>query len=406
MTKKSPPKIEPDSPDGYESLLQLGTLSRIGARYEKSQLPFWKDLMSHPDYDDYWKARNIRPHLQRIRPAVMTVGGWFDAENLSGALETYQQIESSSPEASNVLVMGPWSHGSWSRNDGETLGNISFHTKTGAFFREQIEFPFFEFHLKNVGTMIHPEAWVFETGTNVWRKYDAWPPASVTKRSFYLDNGGGLRSDPPKNNDESTGFDEYQSDPAKPVPYLEKITQGMSADYMTADQRHAGRRPDVLVYQTAVLDADTTVAGAIDVEFYVSTSGTDSDWVVKLIDVYPNDFPDPKNNPTGVKMGGYQQLVRGDIFRGRFRKSFEKPEPFVPNRAELVKFTMPAVCHAFRPGHRLMIQVQSSWFPLFDRNPQTFVNFSTATPTDFQKSTQRVFRTTDMPSQISVRLVH
>jgi putative CocE/NonD family hydrolase len=401
-TKKIDHKFDHETPDGYDFFLKMGPLPNADARYYKGDVPFWNEVMDHPNYDDFWKSRNLRPHLKEIRPAVMTVGGWFDAENLFGALETYKQIETSSPNTTNILVMGPWVHGGWSGGEGETLGHANFNAKTAVFYREQIEFPFFEFHLKGEGKPSHPEAWVFETGTNVWRKYDAWPPKTLHPQSFYLHPGGRLATEAPGDAEASASFDEYPSDPSRPVPFLERTTIGMSPEYMTADQRHASRRPDVLVYQTAIAEQDRLLAGPIEVELFVSTSGTDSDWVVKLIDVYPNDYPDPKENPTQVKMGGYQQLIRGDVFRGKFRKSFEKPEPFVPNKPETIKFTIPDICHVIRPGHRLMIQVQSSWFPLIDRNPQTFVDIYKATPADFQKAIQRVYRTKAMPSRISI----
>lgn len=399
-TKKIDHKFDHETPDGYDFFLKMGPLPNADVLYYKGDVPFWNAVMKHGNYDEFWKSRNIRPHLKQIRPAVMTVGGWFDAENLFGAMEIYRSIEASSPNATNLLVMGPWIHGGWAHGDGESLGHAQFNSKTAAFYREQIEFPFFEFHLKGEGKPAHPEAWVFETGTNVWRKHDSWPPKTVAPKSYYLQAGGKLAIDSARESDSAAGFDEYPSDPAKPVPFLEKTTIGMAPEYMTADQRHASRRPDVLVYQTEILERDTTVAGPLEVELFVSTSGTDSDWIVKLIDVYPNDYPDPANNPTQVKMGGYQQLVRGDVFRGKFRKSFEKPEPFVPNQPDRVKFTMQDICHVFRPGHRLMIQVQSSWFPLIDRNPQTFVDIYAAKPEDFQKATQRVYRTSAMPSRI------
>ena len=402
--KKFEYKFDHETPDGYDFFLRMGPLPNADALYYKGEVAYWNEVMKHGNYDEFWKSRNLRPHLKGIRPAVMTVGGWFDAENLFGALETYKQIEASSPSATNILVMGPWVHGGWSGGTGETLGHVSFNAKTAEFYREQIELPFFEFHLKGEGKLTHPEAWVFETGTNQWRKYDVWPPKTATAKSFYLNSNGQLTAEATKETDISSAFDEYPSDPAKPVPYLDKITIGMAPEYMTADQRHASRRPDVLVYQTEVLDQDTSLAGPIEVELNVSTSGTDSDWVVKLIDVYPNDYPDPKENPTGVKMGGYQQLVRGDVFRGKFRKSFEKPEPFVPNQPDRVKFAMQDICHVFRPGHRIMVQVQSSWFPLIDRNPQTFVDIYTAKATDFKKATQRVYRTATMPSRITVMI--
>ena len=395
-------KFDHETPDAYDFFLRLGPLPNADAKYFKGDVPFWNEVMSHPNYDEFWKARNLRPHLKEIRPAVMTVGGWFDAENLFGAIETYKQIESSSPKTNNILVMGPWIHGGWSRGDGDALGHVSFNAKTAEYYREQIEFPFFEFHLKGEGKPTHPEAWVFETGTNVWRKYESWPPKNFVSKSYYFQSAGRLSSESPTETDKNAGFDEYLSDPAKPVPYLEKTTIGMAPEYMTADQRHASRRPDVLVYQTEIFEEDRIIGGPIEVELNVSTSGTDSDWVVKLIDVYPNDYPDPKENPSGVKMGGYQQLVRGDVFRGKYRKSFETPEPFVPNRPETIKFSIPDIYHVFRPGHRLMVQVQSTWFPLIDRNPQTFVDIYKAVPADFQKATQRLFRTASMPSRITV----
>lgn len=401
-TKKFDFKFDHDTPDGYEFFLQMGPLPNAEALYYKGDVAFWNEVMKHGNYDEFWKERNLRPHLKQIRPAVMTVGGWFDAENLFGALETYKAIEANSPKATNILVMGPWVHGGWSRGDGDTLGNVTFNSKTAVFYREQIEFPFFEYHLKGEGKPTHPEAWIFETGTNVWKKYGTWPPRDVVAQSLYFHAGGKLDNEIPRESGSTSAYDEYPSDPSKPVPYLDKINIGMAPEYMTADQRHAARRPDVLVYQSEPLEIDTTLAGPLEVKLYVSTSGTDSDWVVKLIDVYPNDYPDPKENPSGVRMGGYQQLIRGDVFRGKFRMSFEKPEPFVPNQPELVKFTIPDVCHAFRPGHRIMIQVQSSWFPLIDRNPQTFVDIYTAKPADFQKATQRVYHSAVMPSQVTV----
>jgi putative CocE/NonD family hydrolase len=307
--------------------------------------------------------------------------------------------------------MGPWVHGGWSGGDGDRLGDVQFSAKTSEFYREKIEFPFFEYHLKGVGEAKHPKAWVFETGTNQWRKFDTWPPKEAKAESFHLWSGGRLSEIPDISKhavDSATpppGFDEYVSDPAKPVPTMNKIDIGMPREYMTADQRFAAQRPDVLVYQTEVLKGDTTVAGPVEVELFVSTTGTDADWVVKLIDVYPDDFPDPNPNPTDVRMGGYQQLVRGEPFRGKFRNSFEKPVPFKPGEVTKVKFTMPDVLHTFRPGHRIMIQVQSSWFPLVDRNPQTFCDIYKADEKDFVKQTHRVYRDEKHPSKVTLRVL-
>jgi putative CocE/NonD family hydrolase len=401
-TRKGPVRFEHDTPDGYDFFLRMGPLSNADKKYFKGDVAFWNEVMTHPNYDEFWQSRNLRPHLKNIKPAVMTVGGWFDAENLFGALETYRNVEANSPGITNILVMGPWRHGGWSGGDGESLGNVHFNAKTSEFYRQQIELPFFEFHLKGKGENKHPEAWVFETGANQWRKHDAWPPKEAKKKTLFFHEGGRLATEAPPQARTEDSYDEYISDPAKPVPFEDRIDIGMSADYMTADQRFAARRTDVLVYQAPVLEDDVTVAGPIDVDLYVSTSGTDSDWIVKLIDVYPDDYPDPNPNPTGVRMGGYQQLVRGDVMRGKYRNSYSKPEPFDPGQPTRVKFRLQDVYHTFRPGHRLMVQVQSSWFPLCDRNPQKFVDIYTAKESDFQKATQRVYRSKDLASRVSV----
>jgi putative CocE/NonD family hydrolase len=403
--------FEHGTPDGYKFFLEMGPLKNADARYHKGAIPFWAEVMKHGTYDDFWKARNIRAHTKNIKPAVLTVGGWFDAENLFGALETFKAAEANTPPAHNHLVMGPWDHGGWERPGGDHLGDVPFHARTAEFFKEKIEFPFFEFHLKGKGESVHPKAWVFETGTNRWRKFDAWPPKGAAEHSLYPRDGGFLSDVSPAapggpgRATEPSPFDEFVSDPAKPVPFIGKTVIGMAKEYMTADQRFAANRPDVLVYQTQPLTEDVTIGGPIEVELFVSTTGTDADWVVKLIDVYPDDFPDPKPNPTEVRMGGYQQLVRGDVFRGKFRTSFEKPEPFKPGEVARVKFTLPDTLHTFRPGHRVMVQVQSSWFPLVDRNPQTFCDIYTAGEKDFVKQTHRVYRDSDHPSRVTVRVV-
>jgi putative CocE/NonD family hydrolase len=405
-TKKFNPTFDHDTPDGYDFFLRMGPLGNADARYFKGEAAFWKEAMGHGTYDDFWQARNLRQHLKGIKPAVMTVGGWFDAENLFGSLEVYRRVKEYGPKGPNLLVMGPWSHGGWSNGSpGASLGDIPFNSKTAEFYREQIELPFFEFHLKGKGTMMHPEAWVFETGTNVWRKHDTWPPRTARPRSLYLRAGGRLAAQPPSENKPEESADEYLSDPAKPVPFIDKIAIGMTPDYMTGDQRHAARRPDVLVYTGNVLEEDVTIAGPVQADLFVSTTGTDSDWVVKLIDVYPDDYPDPDPNPKAVRMGGYQQLVRGDVMRGKFRNSFEKPEPFTPGEPAPVKLTMNDCYHTFRTGHRIMVQVQSSWFPLVDRNPQTFEDIYTAKEGDFHRATQRVYHSRETPSHVTVQVL-
>ncbi len=390
--------FEHGTPDGYDFFLRMGPLANADKLYFKGQVAFWNEALSHPNYDEYWQAKNLRPHIKNIKPAVLTVGGWFDAENLYGALQTFKNSEAHDPVGANRIVMGPWRHGGWSRADGESLGDIHFNSKTSIYYQEKIEFPFFEHYLKGRGEMKHPKAWVFETGTNFWRQYDVWPPKEAKPLAFYFDAGGKLASTAPSGD----GFDEYVSDPAKAVPFHARTDIGMIADYMDGDNRQAAHRPDVLVYETGILDKDVTVLGPVRVNLNVSTTGTDSDWIVKLIDVYPDDYSDPDPNPTLVRMGGYQQLVRGDVMRGRFRNSYEKPEAFKPGEPTAVNFAMNDINHTFRPGHRMMVQVQSSWFPLVDRNPQTFVNINEAKESDFQKATQRVYRSSDKPSHIEV----
>jgi len=401
-------KFEHGTPDGYDFFLKMGSLYNADKNYLKGEVAFWNEAMSHGTYDEFWKARNLRPHLKDIKPAVLTVGGWFDAENLFGALETYKNVEKQSPgHPANTLVMGPWVHGGWSGGDGDKLGDVKFNAKTAPYFREQMELPFFEFHLKGKGNWKPPEAWVFETGTNVWRKYDAWPPKESEAVILQFKPDGRLAQANQRLNGLSHGdeFDEFVSDPAKPVPYFDRIAIGMEKEYMVADQRFAARRPDVLVYQTEPLTEDYTIAGPVEVKLYVSTTGTDADWVVKVIDVYPDDLPDPDPNPTHFKPGGYQQMLRGDIFRGKFRNSFEKPEPFEPGKPAVVKFKLADTCHCFRPGHRIMVQVQSTWFPLADRNPQTFCDIYSAKESDFKKATHRVYRGAEMASALTVRVV-
>jgi uncharacterized protein len=402
-TKVSPEGFKYGTPDGYAFYLRLGPLARANQLYFKDDVPFWNEIMQHGTFDEFWQARNLRPHLKAIKPAVMTVGGWFDAENLFGALETYKKVEANSPGATNVLVMGPWRHGGWAGGKGDSLGPVPFHSDTAAYYRENIEFPFFQYHLKGKGSSSFPEAWVFETGTNQWRTFDAWPPRKVKKRSLFLQPHAGLGFAPPGDGD-AKPYDEYTSDPDHPVQYIDKIEIGMTGDYMIQDQRPAARRPDVLVYTGGDLKEDLTIAGPIQVKLFVSTSGTDSDWVVKLIDVYPDDYPssDTDTEKAAVKLGGYQQLVRGDVMRGKFRNSLSKPEPFVPGQPTPVNFTLQDVAHTFRAGHKVMVQIQSSWFPIVDRNPQKFVDIYIAKESDFQPATQRVYHSAEMPSHLEV----
>ena len=382
------------TPDGYDFYLNLGSLADADRKYFQGKNPYWTINIEHTAYDETWQAHAIWKHLKGIKPAVLTVGGWFDAEDLQGPLKTFEFMEKNSPPKNNTIVMGPWTHGGFSRGDGDKVGNIDFGSKTGVYFREKIEFAFFGYHLKGKGDGKFPKAWMFETGTNQWRRFDAWPPKDAKPKSIFLDAKGQLAWQQPA----ATAFDEYISDPNKPVPYIGHVVMGMRGDYMTEDQRFASTRTDVLTYKSEVLDKDVSVFGPIAVDLKVSTTGTDSDFVIKVIDVYPGDFPDPatSDNPRAVpanaiKLGGYQQLVRGEPFRGKFRKSFEKAVPFEPGKPDRITFNLPDVAHTFRAGHRIMIQIQSSWFPLTDRNPQKFMDIPHALPTDFVKATQRVY---------------
>ena len=402
-TKKAVWGFEHDAGDVYDFFLRMGPLKNAKASYLKEEIPFWTDLMTHGTRDAFWQARDPRPRYKNVKPAVMTVGGWFDAEDLWGSLETYRAFESQSPGAENVLVMGPWQHGGWERTDGDLHGDVHFAAKTSLFYREKVELPFFERHLDGERQPPPPEAWIFETGTNQWQRYDQWPPRSATSMRIQLQPGGGLSTATP--GDEGEGFDEYLSDPAKPVPYFGHLSEHLDKRYMSGDQRFAARRPDVLVYRSGELTEDLTAAGPIEASLWVSTSGTDSDFVVKVIDVYPEDLPDPQPNPNGLRRGGYQQLVRAEVLRGKFRNSFERPEPFEPGKPTLVKLTLPAISHAFRSGHRLMVQIQSSWFPLIDRNPQTFTDIYAADASAFRAATQRIYRTAAMPSAIELKVL-
>lgn len=395
--------FEHDSGDLYDYFLKLGPLFDADTRLVGEPLPFWRASMEHPNLDDYWKARNPRPHFRNIRPAVMTVGGWYDAEDLYGTLGTFHAVEKQSPGTQSTLVVGPWKHGGQYRSDGDSLGDIHFGAKTSRYYQDHILVPFFLHHLKGIQAPPPPKAWVFETGTNEWRSYTTWPPQTAKPTPFFFAEGGTLTT--ARNSKPGEGFDRYTSDPRKPVPYRERLSAHRDPEYMVEDQRFASRRPDVVSYVAQVQDADVTVSGPIDVDLWVSTTGTDADFVVKLIDVYPEHAVDPEPNPREVRMGGYQALVRGEVMRARFRQSFERPEPMTPNQPTRIRFQLPDVNHTFRSGHRIMIQVQSSWFPLIDRNPQQFVDIYRATEKDFLVTTHQIYRSGDKWSSVTLPLL-
>lgn len=382
---------------GYDYFLQRLTLSNILAGLEPKQQSYLKPTIEHDTYDEFWKSRNLAPHMKNVKAAVLTVGGWFDAEDPAGPFATYRAIGKHNPGIFNGLVVGPWVHGGWASGDGKRLGHVKFDSKTSEHFNKKLLFPFFEEQLKGVKPA-QPIAAVnsFETGTNVWRQYSAWPPAPAKAKMLYLGPNGTLSWQQPA---QANAFDEYVSDPRKPVPFIGYPATGVPREYMVSDQRFASNRPDVLVYQSEVLEEDVTIAGPVTPKLFVSTTGTDSDFVVKLIDVYPADYPQDKEEapsrdvaPPKVQMGGYQQLVRGNPLRGKFRNSFEKPEPFAPGKVAPLSYQLGDVQHTFRRGHRIMVHVQSSWFPLVDLNPQTFTSIPKAKPEDFVKATQRVYR--------------
>ena len=377
--------------DGYAFHLKKGPLKNITEEYHHDNF-FWTELIEHPNYDEFWQKRSIIPHLKNVNHAVMTVGGWFDAEDLYGPLNIYKAIEKNSPLAKNSIVMGPWGHGGWSREKGKTTHNhIYFGDSISTFYQREIERNFFEHHLKGVEIEKLPEAYMFDTGVKTWEKFDVWPPINTPKVKLYFGENGKLGINSPL--DEKAVF-EYVSDPSKPVPYTSQ-TEGLTftpRKFMSDDQRHASKRTDVLTFVSDELKDNMVLAGEIMAKLKVSMTGTDADFIVKIIDEYPMDHPNYDHNPKNIKMGGYQQLVRSEVIRGRFRNSFEKPEPFKPNEIADVNLVLQDILHTFKKGHRIIIQVQSTWFPYIDRNPQKYVdNIYEATEEDFIKSTIRVY---------------
>lgn len=377
--------------DNYNFFLKEGYIPNLSKIVGDSS-EFWKQVMEHPDLDDFWKARNATNAIYNIKPALLWVGGLFDAEDCYGAWNCYKTTEKQSPATNSKLVMGPWSHGQWTRNEGAFLGNIRFGSKTSSWYQQTIEVPFFNYYLKGKGNDVLSEATIFFTGENNWKKFEQWPPKNITYQPVYLGKGGNLLFTPEPSADQN--LDYYISDPDHPVPYNEGVHNSRTIEYMTDDQRFAAQRPDVLTYQTEILKEDITLAGPLTANLSVLLTCTDIDFIVKIIDVFPEDFTYPdsvKGNGKNYLMQGYQMLVRGEVMRGRYRNSFEKPEEFIPGVITPVKYVMPDVAHTFKKGHRLMVQIQSSWFPLVDRNPQQFINIYKAEEKDFKKATVKIF---------------
>lgn len=400
-TGKWPERFQHKTPDGYQFFLDLGPLSNVNKRHFEGKIDFWNKLSEHPNYDSFWQSRNLLPHLNNVHCAVLTVGGWFDAEDLYGPLKIYQSVEKKNPQSENLLVMGPWFHGGWFRGNGTRLGDTPFDFPTSLYFQEHVMLPYFLHHLKAGADPQLPEALVFETGANRWRRFDTWPPEGQPK-TIYFASKGSLTFSPPN----GKGQDAFVSDPAHPVPSTAAISIKRRREMMTEDQRYASRRPDVLSYQTEALKEDLTLAGPMKAELFVSTDQTAADWVVKLIDVYPGEEPPVVIDDEKIGLGHAQLLVRSEILRGRYRESFSQPKPFKPGKVTRVSIELSDVCHTFQRGHRLMIQVQSSHFPFFDRNPQNYVeNIFEARESDFVKATHKLWRGPANPSSLQVNVL-
>ena len=392
--------------DNYKWYLETGALKNI-LKLTGDSIAYWKELYKHPNRDAWWQARNARVALYDIKPAMLVTGGLYDAEDCFGAWHVYKALKDQSPATNSHIVMGPWYHGEWASNDGTHLGNVQWGSNTSAWYQNNIEMPFFDYYLLGKGPEPKlPAATIFFTGANEWHQFDQWPPKGTQDQPIYLQPGDSLAWNAPA---QKTNFSEYISDPAHPVPYTEDVHFSRTREYMDDDQRFAWRRPDVLTFKTPVLTEDLTLAGPVVADLLVSLSSTDADFIVKVIDVFPDDFSYTKDGPANVRsrdngsaypMGGYQMLVHGEIMRGRFRESFENPVPFKPGKIEEVKWAIPDVAHVFKKGHRLMIQIQSTWFPLVDRNPQKFVDIYTADDSDFTKETIRVWHDADHASKI------
>ena len=401
--------VRPQDRDAWQFYMDMVPVADAYGYYGKDNF-FWQQLVEHPNYDEFWQARNILPHLKGIKTNVMTVGGWFDAEDLYGPLNIYKKIEKENPDTFNTLIMGPWSHGDWaSRNAPQAIvGNVSFGENLSDFYQREIEAPFFLHFLKGVGEKPKYEALVYDTGTKKWQAFKNWPPSNATDSALVLNQNKGITVGS-ANNKEQQRFMQFVSDPNNPVPYRAREDIKFSftpRPYMSDDQRFASSRKDVLVFQSPPLSQSVTLAGDILAKLKVATTGSDADWIVKLIDVYPDDYGNTNRSPTGANLSGYQQMVRSEVMRGRYRNSYSRPEPFKSNEPTMVNVPLQDVFHTFRPGHRIMVHIQSTWFPLIDRNPQTYVdNIFKATKQDYQAQTHRVYLGGDDGSVLQIKLL-
>jgi putative CocE/NonD family hydrolase len=396
--------VDYPSPDNYNFFLKHTPIKKLNENILKNSIPFWDSMSNHGTYDYFWQERSNLKHLKNIKPAVLIVGGWYDAEDLYGPLNIYKTIEANDKDNNCKIVMGPWTHGSWITTKGDSLGDFYFGSNTADYFRQKILIPFFNYHLKGIGKPLSDDAYVFDTGSNKFYSFDKWPPENVSSTDFFLSSNQRLSA---YQNSDTETFTEYLSDPWNPVPYTSKFLDSKNfynKTFMIEDQRYVSTRPDVLTFETEPLDSDFTIAGPINAQLYVSTTSTDADFVVKIIDVYPDDEPNPEPNPNQVEMGGYQRLVRAEIFRGKFRNSFEHPEPFTPNKVETVNIKLNDAFHTFKKDHKIMFQIHSSWFPFFDVNPQTFTDIYHADEKDFVKAMIKVYHSKEYPSKVSFNI--
>ena len=398
--------ITPTSRDAWTFYMNLGPMSEAGKMFDENNF-FWQQLVEHPNYDAFWQQRSILPHLKDIKTNVLTVGGFFDAEDLYGPLNIYRTIEGSSPDTFNAIVMGPWSHGDWARQtDYAVVGKVGFGTRVSEFYQREIEAPFFRHFLKGEGEAPKFEAMMYDCGLRRWERYSEWPPAAAQSVKFFFHGDGSLSTDAPAAGESAASS--FISDPADPVPHRDRSDLTLRftpRPYMSDDQRFATGRDDVLYFQSEPLTEPLTLTGDLLAHLQVSTTGSDADWIVKLIDVYPDNHPFVPGSQPGLDFGGFQQMVRSEVIRGRFRNSYENPEPFEPNQIATVDLPLQDVCHTFKRGHRIMIHVQSTWFPLIDRNPQKYVdNIFKATADDFIKATHTVHHSSENPSWIEVKI--
>lgn len=397
--ENSPKAFQLPSKDYYRFFLDNPTLSGIKENYLGHTVKFWNDLAKHEVRDTFWTSRTITEHLNGVKPAVLVVGGLFDAEDTYGAFETYKQIEARNPKNKNVLVAGPWYHGGWVRSDGDSFGDIRFGEKTSAYYQQQLELPFFEYHLKGKGNFNPAEATIYVTGSNAWRQFDQWPPREVKETPFYFTKGGKMETISAKTEASTI---EYTADPNKPVPFQEGIITDRTREYMIADQRFVANRPDVIVFETDKLTEDITVLGPVTADLRIAMTGTDADFIVKIIDVYPDTTTSTSPRSQQAVMANYQMLVRGEVLRGKFRNSYSVPEPFVPNVPTDVQVRLPDIAHTFKKGHKIMVQIQHTWFPLVDRNPNQFMDIYKARREDYVINKHTIFVGGQHPSRITL----